>query len=436
MNEKYNALFTPWKIGNVEMKNRIVQCSMGGTSLFGWMEPNHFDKEAAYFLLNRAQDGVGLILPGMQCIRDPLGIPGRKWLYQNDQMFKQLKEYMVEFHKTGAKLFIQLAAGMGRSMAINGWMTMLAKNNFLNKIVSPIVDVQYICASASEVPNRWKEDVMSRPLTVKEIQDMVHAFGKTAKKLRAAGVAVEKDFLRRECDALNPVFFHYITARTPYVALKYAMTADGKLAARTGRSQWITGETARAHVHSLRSRYRAILVGVGTILADDPLLNCRMEGGRDPLRVVLDSRLRTPLSARVCRTAQTQKTIFVCAVENAQKRAQLQALGAEVLCLGGADGRVDWVALMRELGAREIDSVLIEGGAEIQYSALCAGVVQRLYVYVGAMLLGGAGAKSPVGGLGAPDPAEAFALSAPEIELFGRDVLLSYDVLAREKEAF
>ena len=125
MNEKYNALFTPWKIGNVEMKNRIVQCSMGGTSLFGWMEPNHFDKEAAYFLLNRAQDGVGLILPGMQCIRDPLGIPGRKWLYQNDQMFKQLKEYMVEFHKTGAKLFIQLAAGMGRSMAITKPMILL-----------------------------------------------------------------------------------------------------------------------------------------------------------------------------------------------------------------------------------------------------------------------------------------------------------------------
>ena len=119
--------------------------------------------------------------------------------------------------------------------------------------------------------------------------------GRGIAQLRAAGVAVEKDFLRRECDALNPVFFHYITARTPYVALKYAMTADGKLAARTGRSQWITGETARAHVHSLRSRYRAILVGVGTVLADDPLLNCRMEGGRDPLRVVLDSRLRTPL---------------------------------------------------------------------------------------------------------------------------------------------
>lgn len=109
MNEKYAPLFTPFKIGNVEIKNRIVQCSMGGTSLFGWLEPCHFDKEAAYFLLQRAQKGVGLILPGMQCVRDTMGMPGRHWLYQNKRMFKQLKEYMVEFHKTGAKLFIQLA---------------------------------------------------------------------------------------------------------------------------------------------------------------------------------------------------------------------------------------------------------------------------------------------------------------------------------------
>lgn len=115
MDSKYNALFTPWKIGKVEIPNRIVQCSMGGTSLFGWMEPCHLDKEAAYFLLNRAKDGVGLILPGMQCIKDAIG--GR-WLYQNDKMFKDLKVYMEEFHKTGAKLFVQLAAGMGRSMAI------------------------------------------------------------------------------------------------------------------------------------------------------------------------------------------------------------------------------------------------------------------------------------------------------------------------------
>ena len=185
MNSKYNALFTPWKIGNVEIPNRIVQCSMGGTSLFGWMEPSHLDKEAAHFLLNRAQDGVGLILPGMQCIKDPIG--GR-WLYQNDKMFKDLAVYMKEFHKTGAKLFIQLAAGMGRSMAITKPMVTLLKHPLLGKIASPVADLDYITASASATPNRWYDEVKSRPMTIKEIHDQVDAFAKTSKKLMDAGV--------------------------------------------------------------------------------------------------------------------------------------------------------------------------------------------------------------------------------------------------------
>ena len=185
MNSKYNALFTPWKIGNVEIPNRIVQCSMGGTSLFGWMEPSHLDKEAAYFLLNRAQDGVGLILPGMQCIKDPIG--GR-WLYQNNKMFKDLKEYMVEFHKTGSKLFIQLAAGMGRSMAITKPMVALLKHPILGKLASPVADLDYITASASATPNRWYDEIKSRPMTIKEIHDQVEAFAKTSKKLMDTGV--------------------------------------------------------------------------------------------------------------------------------------------------------------------------------------------------------------------------------------------------------
>ena len=185
MDPKYQSLFTPWKIGNVEIPNRIVQCSMGGTSLFGWMEPSHLDKEAAYFLLNRAKDGVGLILPGMQCIKDAIG--GR-WLYQNDKMFKDLKVYMEEFHKTGAKLFVQLAAGMGRSMAITKPMVMLLKHPLLGKLASPVADLDYITASASATPNRWYDEVKSRPMTVKEIQDQVEAFAKTSKKLMDAGV--------------------------------------------------------------------------------------------------------------------------------------------------------------------------------------------------------------------------------------------------------
>ena len=185
MDEKYSALFTPFKIGNVEIKNRIVQCSMGGTSLFGWLEPCHFDKEAANFLLQRAKDGVGLILPGMQCVRDTMGC---RWLWQNERMFKELAEWMPEFHKTGAKLFIQLAAGFGRSMAVTSWMVMLNKNPLLGKLASPFVDVSFSCASASATPNRWQEDMLSRPMTVEEIHTMVDAFGKTAKKLRDAGV--------------------------------------------------------------------------------------------------------------------------------------------------------------------------------------------------------------------------------------------------------
>ena len=185
MDEKYSALFTPWKIGNVEIKNRLVMCSMGGTSLFGWMEPCHFDKEAAYFLLQTARDDVGLILPGMQWVRD---VMGNRWLYTNKKMFAELKEYMQDFHKTGAKLFIQLAAGCGRSMGVNHLMSMMLDHPAMGKIGKFVMDAEYLCASASPTPNRWKQDYKSRPLTVAEIKESTEAFGKTARLLREAGV--------------------------------------------------------------------------------------------------------------------------------------------------------------------------------------------------------------------------------------------------------
>ena len=185
MNKKYEPLFTPFKIGEVEIPNRIVQCSMGGTTLFGWLEPSHFDTEAANFLLSRARDGVGLVLPGMQVIRDTFM---RKWLDQNRHMYKQVKPFMEEYHKTGGKFFIQLAGGFGRSMAVTPWMAALGRNDLLNKLASPVIDVQYACASASATPNRWADNLPSRPFTIEEIQEMVWHFGATAKKLREAGV--------------------------------------------------------------------------------------------------------------------------------------------------------------------------------------------------------------------------------------------------------
>lgn len=185
MKQEYEVLFTPWKIRDLEIKNRIVMCSMGGTSIFGWMEPSHFKQESADFLMERAKNNVGLILPGIAPLRN---IFGGQWLYKGDRKFAKLKEYMKEFHKTGAKMFVQVTAGMGRSMAINDLMVKLIENKVLGTLAKPLFNMDYICASASSTPNRWWEGVNSRPLTIEEIDEIIYAYGKTAQKLMEAGV--------------------------------------------------------------------------------------------------------------------------------------------------------------------------------------------------------------------------------------------------------
>ena len=187
MKAQYDPLFTPWKIRDLEIKNRIVLAPMGGTCIFGWMEPlgSHFDYEAARLLMNIAKSDCGLVIPGIAPVKDMLG---GKWLYQNKRKFKELKAFMDEFHKTGAKMFIQMTAGFGRSMALTAPLAMLAKNKVLNKLASPIIDAEYLTAAPSVLPNRWADDVMTRPVTVKEIDDIVYAFGETARLIKEAGV--------------------------------------------------------------------------------------------------------------------------------------------------------------------------------------------------------------------------------------------------------
>ena len=211
MDAKYDALFTPWKIGNVEIKNRIVLCPMGGTSLFGWMEPNHFDKEAAKFFLERAKNNVGLIIPGIAPLKDTLG--GR-WLYQNKRMFKKLKGFMDEIHATGAKVFIQLTAGMGRSWAITDHIVPLHKNPVLRTIAKPIIDTGYQLASPSELPARWAPDITTRPLTVKEIKQIIKAFAKTAALCKAAGVDGVEVHAVHEGYLLDQFTLQYTNKRT------------------------------------------------------------------------------------------------------------------------------------------------------------------------------------------------------------------------------
>ena len=187
MDQKYEALFTPWKIRDVEIKNRIVLCPMGGTSLFGWFELTgcKFDKEAAKFFLERAKNNVGLIIPGIAPLRDTFW---GKWLWQNPKMFEDLKEFMDEIHKTGAKLFIQLTAGMGRSWAITELIAPLHKNKFTRAILKPVLDTNHELASPSPLPSRWDPEITTPEMTKKQIHEIIEAFAKTAKLCKDAGV--------------------------------------------------------------------------------------------------------------------------------------------------------------------------------------------------------------------------------------------------------
>ena len=311
--------------------------------------------------------------------------------------------------------------------------------------------------------------------------------GKGIAQLKEAGIEVTENFMKEECDALNPVFFHYISTKEPYIALKYAMTADGRIATDNGKSQWITGPKAREHVHKLRNRYKGILVGIGTVLADDPMLTCRIDGGRNPIRIVLDTHLSIPLNSKLVQSAKEVPLIVVCGrsaaddnvipvmqhecndkaanvsdsnaqagrekqdaplykpgqasreqeasnnnavhlIENGNKPERLRNLGVEVLAVNEEDGHVSIPETLKALGDRGINGILVEGGAHINGAFIDTGNVNRIYTYIGAKVFGGGTLKSPVLGAGFDSPDAALRLGAPKVEVFGEDVLLSYDV--------
>ncbi|MBE5905539.1 MAG: bifunctional diaminohydroxyphosphoribosylaminopyrimidine deaminase/5-amino-6-(5-phosphoribosylamino)uracil reductase RibD [Lachnospiraceae bacterium] len=249
--------------------------------------------------------------------------------------------------------------------------------------------------------------------------------GKGVQQLRDAGIEVEVDFLREECDAINDIFFHYIEKKRPLVALKYAMTADGKIAAADGESQWITGEKARAHVHRLRNRYAAILVGMGTVEKDNPMLTTRgMENPSHPLRIVLDTKGRISEGCKLVQTAkEVPLWVATCDMEP-EKEKELTKRGVNVQRLPQKNGKVSLMALLDKLYEAGVDSLLVEGGAEVNGSFLSEGLVDKVYVYIGGKLLGGDG-KSPIGGTGLHLP-DAVALRPTEITSWDEDILIVY----------
>ncbi|MGN0151771.1 MAG: bifunctional diaminohydroxyphosphoribosylaminopyrimidine deaminase/5-amino-6-(5-phosphoribosylamino)uracil reductase RibD [Wujia sp.] len=271
--------------------------------------------------------------------------------------------------------------------------------------------------------------------------------GKGIKYLREHGVEVHTQLLKDECDALNPVFFHYITTGTPYVVLKYAMSMDGKIAAYTGESKWISNELSRQRVQELRNEYSGIMVGIGTVLADDPRLTCRISGGRNPIRIVCDTELRIPVESTLVQTADEIPTIVAMGIEDdgghnekyktdgeseteknrrMEKEKILTEKGVTVLHIPCCEGVLDLRALMRELGSRNIDSILLEGGGTLSYSAVMAGIVNEVQAFVAPKILGGRSAITPVEGQGVetPDLAQMFELQS--VEQLGDDLYIRY----------
>lgn len=258
--------------------------------------------------------------------------------------------------------------------------------------------------------------------------------GKGVQALREAGVEVVTQVMKEECDALNPVFFHFITTKTPYVLMKYAMTMDGKIACDTGKSQWITGEEARSHVQETRDALMGIMVGIQTIISDNPRLTCRILGGRNPIRIICDSHLRIPMEAEVVQTAKEMKTVVATVSSEQEKISALREAGVKVLITDSADGKVDLQDLMQKLGQEKIDSILLEGGGTLNQSALQSGIVNHIQIYLAPKIFGGTGKYTPVSGIGVKEPDEAYLLINRKIRIFGEDILLDYDVAKRRAE--
>ncbi len=253
--------------------------------------------------------------------------------------------------------------------------------------------------------------------------------GKGVRALRERGITVIEGVLKDKCDELNEIFMRYITTGLPFVTMKYAMTADGKIAAYTGKSKWITSEEARAHAQLDRLKHSAVMVGIGTVLTDDPSLTCRLENGRNPIRIICDSSLKTPPECNIVKTAGEVPTIIACCNYDARRAAELEGAGCKIIKTAPQDGRVDLRELMRILGEEKIDSILLEGGGELNWSALEGGIVSKVKAYIAPKIFGGSSAKTPVAGLGAASPDEAFMLGSPKISRVGDDILIESRVL-------
>ncbi len=248
--------------------------------------------------------------------------------------------------------------------------------------------------------------------------------GKGVQILREHGIEVVEGVMKKECDELNEIFMHYITTKLPFVTMKYAMTTDGKIAAYTGDSKWITSEETRIYAQRDRLRHSAIMAGIGTVLADDPMLTCRLENARNPIRIICDSGLKIPLDSHIVQTAKEIPTIIAACRDDSGSAKELEKHGCRIIMTKPDNGHTDLRELTEILGSEKIDSILLEGGAALNWSALKSGIVSKVKTYIAPKIFGGAAAKSPVSGTGVASPDDAFMLKDSTVKQIGNDILI------------
>ncbi len=241
--------------------------------------------------------------------------------------------------------------------------------------------------------------------------------------LQDAGIEVVADLFNEQCRRLNEPFIKFVTTGFPFVILKSAITLDGKTATLAGDSKWVTGDKSRLYVHKLRSKVDGIMVGVGTICADDPLLTSRNPRGKDPTRIVVDTKLKTPLHANVLQLKSKAKTLLATCSADAAKIDQMTSRGVEVMHCRASGKGVDLHDLFMRLGKLGIQSILLEGGSELAGEALRGGFIDKVMVFIAPKLLGGAG-KDIFAGSGAALMAGAFRLQRMTISTIGADILV------------
>lgn len=248
--------------------------------------------------------------------------------------------------------------------------------------------------------------------------------GRGLDELRAAGIKVDIGVMEDSARKLNEAYIKFITQRKPFVILKIAQSLDGKIATSSGESRWITGERARRFVHRMRDEVDAVLVGIGTIKKDNPSLDCRIKGGRNPYRIIVDSRLNIPLNSKVLRHKDQRTIIATTAKASREKIRVIEDSGNRVLIIKEKDGRVDIANLIKELGRFEIISLMIEGGSSISASAISEGIVDKILFFIAPMIIGGVDAVPSVGGKSPHLPEDAVKIKHLQARWFGEDILL------------